>query len=145
MRNYDSVLKFRGHHLVCLHFFSGEGYDTSFINNLRAILGRVEKEEIVVYNGADDVCGNCPYLKDGRCQYDKDADEKIRKMDEMALRLLKVDPNIRIKWQEVKKKIPEIFIGWQMNYCKDCDWKGVCEKNDFYQTLSTTRRETSSG
>lgn len=136
MKNYDSVLKFRGHHLICLHFFSGEGYDTSFIDNLRDIFRRIEKEEIEIYNGADDVCGSCPYLKDGRCQYDKDADEKIKKMDEMALRLLKIEHGTKIKWQDVRGKIPEIFPQWFANYCYKCDWLGVCEKNDFYKGLS---------
>ncbi|MEW6409242.1 MAG: DUF1284 domain-containing protein [Nitrospirota bacterium] len=129
------MLKLRGHHLICLHFFSGEGYDDSFVENLKNVLKRAEDEEIEVCHGADDVCRRCPHLKDYKCQYDEHADKEVREMDETALSLLKVNPDIRVRWQEVKKKIPEIFSEWFENYCMECDWKQVCEKNHFYYEL----------
>lgn len=133
------MLRLRGHHLICLHFFNGEGYDIAFIKNLRDVLQRAESEEIEVCDGADDICIRCPYLKDYKCQYDEGADEEIREMDEMALRLLKINYASRIRWQEVREKIPEIFSQWFANYCYDCDWNNVCEKNKFYQTLNEFR------
>lgn len=134
------MLTLRGHHLICLHFFSGEGYDAIFIKNLKDVLQRVEDEDIEVCDGADDVCEKCPYLKDNKCQYNKDADKEIKEMDEKALRLLGVKQGLenlpfRIKWQEVKGKIPEIFSQWYANYCYECDWNKVCEENSFYQRL----------
>ena len=59
-------MKLRGHHLVCLHFFTGEGYTKEFIDNLNRILKKAEAgEEIEVINSADDVCIKCPYFKGG--------------------------------------------------------------------------------
>ncbi len=64
------VIKLRGHHLVCLHFFKGEGYNPEYIENLREILRRAEAgEEIEVSSGVDDVCRMCPNLKGEICFY----------------------------------------------------------------------------
>jgi hypothetical protein len=129
------MLKLRGHHLICFHFFSREGYDADFTENLKDVLKRAENEEIEVCEGVDDVCGKCLYLKEDKCQYDENADEEMREMDEMALRLLNIEHGRRIRWQEVRKIIPEIFSQWYANYCDDCNWVKVCEKNEFYQRL----------
>lgn len=125
----------RGHHLICLHFFHGEGYNESFVRNLKEILRKIEQEEIKITNGADDVCKSCPYLKNNRCEYDEGADEEVREMDERALELLDIKAGERIKWDEIKKELPQIFSLWYANYCYDCDWNRVCEKNRFYQKL----------
>ncbi len=87
--HYDSIdsvemidgINFRGHHLICLHFFEGEGYDADFVENLKNIMQRTENENINVCDGPDDVCEKCPFLKDYKCQYDSNADEEIREMD----------------------------------------------------------------
>lgn len=129
------MLKLRGHHLICLHFFSGEGYDEVFVRNLRDILQKAESEEIEVCDGADDVCVRCPYLKDYKCQYDEHADEDVRMMDAKALSLLTIDLNTKVRWQDIGEKIPAIFHRWHERYCNECDWNNVCEKNHFYQEL----------
>lgn len=129
------MLTLRGHHLICLHFFSGEGYDEVFVRNLKYVLQKAENEEIEVTDGADDVCIKCPHLKDYKCKYTEDADNEIREMDEMALGLLKFGHATGIRWQDIKGKIPEIFPQWFANYCYECDWNKVCEKNEFYQKL----------
>lgn len=125
------MLTLRGHHLICLHFFSGEGYDARFIENLRDVLKRVEDEEIEIISTADNICTQCPYLKDYRCIYDKKADEEIREMDETALKLLNLSPSQRIKWQDLKNLIPNIFPEWRDRYCNNCNWWQACKKSDF--------------
>lgn len=103
------MLNLRGHHLICLHFFSGEGYDTSFIKNLRDVLKRAEDEEIEIISTADNICTKCPYLKDYKCIYAEKADEEIREMDETALKLLNLRVGQKIKWQDLKNLIIDIF------------------------------------
>jgi uncharacterized protein len=129
------MLRLRGHHLICLHFFSGEGYDDIFKENLRDILARAETEDIEVCEEADQVCEKCPYLKDSKCLYDEHADDEIREMDRAALKLLEVDKDATIKWQNIKKGIPGVFPQWLREYCGECDWKKVCGKNQNYQRL----------
>lgn len=129
------MLTLRGHHLICLHFFSGEGYEALFIENLRDVLKRAENEEIEIISTADNICTRCPYLKDYKCTYDDDADEEIREMDETALRLLNLISDQRTTWRVVKKLIPAVFHEWHDRYCNECDWKHACEKNDLYQEM----------
>lgn len=125
----------RGHHLICLNFFQGEGYDEVFIKNLKEILSKVEQESIRITEGIDDVCKSCPYFKNNRCEYEEGADEEIRRQDEMALRLLNIQVGELINWEEIKKRLPEIFSQWYEKYCYDCDWLNVCENNHYFQSL----------
>uniref|UniRef100_A0A7C4WD24 DUF1284 domain-containing protein n=1 Tax=Geoglobus ahangari TaxID=113653 RepID=A0A7C4WD24_9EURY len=68
-------MKLRGHHLICLNFFKGEGYSKEFVENIERIL---KEREIEVVIGADDVCSKCPHLKSGSCNYK----ENSRKRDQ---------------------------------------------------------------
>jgi len=129
------MIRLRGHHLICLHFFNGEGYDDTFIENLRQVMGRTETEDIEVCETADAICEKCPYVKDSKCLYDEHADDEIREMDKAALRLLGTDTYERITWQKIKQKIPEIFLLWYGGHCNECDWKQACEKDRFYREL----------
>jgi hypothetical protein len=124
------VVRLRGHHVVCLHFFLGEGYKPEFIENLKEVLRRAEAgEEIEILVGADDVCRKCPYLKDTICVYDENAEDEIRDMDRTAIKLLGLRNKGKAKWTDIKKKIPIIFKKWKGRYCEGCDWRSVCEKN----------------
>ncbi|MDP2992563.1 MAG: DUF1284 domain-containing protein [Deltaproteobacteria bacterium] len=129
----------RGHHLICLYFFAGEGYAAEFIENLRSTLNAAKSEPIEICAGADDICGKCPYLKDGLCRYNKNAEEEIKKMDNAALRLLKLTPGTQIKWSGIEERLPEIFFEWHKSYCGDCDWKIACEKKKLFQVLKSNQ------
>ena len=129
------MIRLRGHHLICLHFFSGEGYDDIFVENLRSVLERTEAEDIEVCEAADAICEKCPYVKDSKCLYGEYADDETREMDRAALSLLKIDKYERVRWKKLKKNIPEIFLSWYRDNCNACDWKQVCEKNHYYRKL----------
>ncbi len=130
------AIKLRGHHLICLHFFKGEGYNPEFVKNLREILKRVESgEELEICSGADNVCKMCPYLKGKACLYDKDAEAEIRAMDKRAMRLLRLKTRDRVKWQEIRERISEIFHTWLREYCENCGWRKVCEKTGIYRKM----------
>lgn len=125
----------RGHHLICLHFFHGEGYDETFVRNLKEILKKVKQKNLLVADGVDDVCRFCPHLRNNRCEYKEGADEKVREMDDVALRLLSTKKDEKLRWDEIRERIPKIFSFWHTNYCYGCDWLMTCKKNKFYQTL----------
>jgi len=126
----------RGHHLICLQFFNGEGYDETFIKNLRDTLKRTSNEEITISSGADDVCESCSYLKKDRCGYSENADKEILDMDKKALELLDHSYNDKVRWNELTNKLPGIFPKWFSLYCRECEWRSACEKNDLFQQLS---------
>lgn len=132
--------RLRGHHLVCLHFFKGEGYSAEFVANLRRVLEMAESEPIEICVGADDICRRCPYLEDNRCQHHESAEEEHVEMDDTALRLLQVTPGVKVPWEELRKRLPEVFPEWSRSYCEDCDWKMACDQDDFFQSLRSERR-----
>jgi uncharacterized protein len=137
------LILLRGHHLVCLHFYNGEGYGPEFIDNLCRIQCRAKAGEwIEVACGPDDVCTLCEYLKAGKCLYNEAADSEIMEMDQAAVELLKISKGERILWQDLEKQIPKIFGIWFKKYCKGCDWLKACEKDTQFRELTHLHETT---
>ncbi len=132
--------KLRGHHLICLHFYRGEGYTGEFVENLNAILKKLTQltqEPVEIVSVADSVCLACPYLKLGKCHYSgKNSEEEIRKLDALALSLLNFMPGDKALWHDIRNKIPEIFAEWRDFACKNCSWKSACSKNALWRELN---------
>lgn len=127
--------KLRGHHLICLHFFNGKGYNLEFVENLRDTLKKAEGSGAEVSNGADDICQKCPYLKGGKCLSDEHSNDEIMEMDKFALSLLGETSGAEINWHSIKEKIPEVFILWLEEYCKKCPWENACREDSLYREL----------
>lgn len=125
----------RGHHLICLHFFYGEGYGPDFIRNLGITLKTIEYTAVKICSGADDICRKCPYLINDTCNYDKNAEDDINNMDSKALALLNLSAGNEVSWTKTREMLPSIFTQWYESYCNDCDWLKVCEKNGVFQSL----------
>ena len=137
------MILLRGHHLVCLHFYNGEGYGPEFVDNLGVIRCRAEADEwIEVASGPDDICKLCLYLKAGKCLYTADADTETTEMDQAAVGLLKITTGERVLWRNLKKNIPEIFGIWSKKYCKGCDWLKACKKDAQFKKLTHQLHET---
>jgi|Deesub1362B_J571_1020462.scaffolds.fasta_scaffold00129_12 hypothetical protein len=123
-------MRLRTHHLICLHFFKGEGYTKEYIENLKSILERAKREkqeEIEVVMGADDVCKPCPYLKDEIC---RKGEERIAELDLLAMNLIKIKPGDRIRWEYTESKLPEIIGVWKKYACFDCEYAEICSKDE---------------
>ena len=132
--------RLRGHHLLCLHFFHGEGYDKEFADNLAMVLdllGAPVRALDIVY-GPDDVCVKCRHLQHGKCMHSDNADEEIRAMDAMAMRLLSVSPGKLIGWDEIRRRLPAAFPAWHAAHCRCCEWRRACEKDTLYLALLTS-------
>jgi len=129
------MIMLRGHHLICLHFFSGEGYNREFIENLQRVLSRTGAETVKVSESVDDICQSCPSLKDSVCHYKEDAEDEILRLDRTALNLLSLSPGETVKWKDVYTRIPSIFSKWHTMICRECGWITVCRKNDFFNKL----------
>jgi len=122
--------RLRGHHLICLHFFRGEGYDDRFIENLSRIVDEAEAgKPIMVHEGHDDVCNVCSYLNDGGCAYEEDAEIAIREMDADALMLLNARAGDVIRWRAIRARLGDIIPKWKELHCKNCVWLSACLKN----------------
>lgn len=120
-------MKFRGHHLVCLHFFEGKGYSEEFVRNLKDLMGRARKgEEIEVVQGADDVCRSCPHLVENQCMHEDGTDAEIRKLDNIAIDYLGVAVGKRVLWREIENKVSSASKEWFSVFCTGCYWEKVC-------------------
>ncbi|MEW6569899.1 MAG: DUF1284 domain-containing protein [Nitrospirota bacterium] len=135
MNRPNGEIKFRGHHLICLHFFDGAGYSADFIAHLRGVMERTATDSIHICSGPDDVCIRCPNIKGGRCFYKENADEEIREMDRTALELLHLNDGASVKWQDIGEIIPGIFLKWSAKYCRGCGWLNACERTLLYQKI----------
>lgn len=127
--------KLRGHHLICLHFFNGEGYNDEFIEKLKDIINRAEGEDITITSKADDVCNVCPWLNNDRCGRNETSDKEIKDMDAKALELLGLSVGETKGWENLRDRVAGLFSDWYNLYCMECDWNGACERNDFYASL----------
>lgn len=125
------MIYLRGHHLICLHFFTGEGYSREFVENLYSVIDRAMDENIHVAEGADDICKKCPYLINNICKDEKE----IAEMDKTALELLKLKTTNTVSWDEIKKKLPEIFHHWYKIYCLPCTYLKICSKTSLFKSL----------
>jgi len=125
--------KLRGHHLICLHFFRGRGYNEEFIENIKRILKNISKVE-----GPDDVSDLLPALKGeafskccpyniGVCNYSPDSEKEVRELDSFKLKLLKFEVHDVVDWDNLKQKLPFIVEEWRNKACKDCDWRNACD------------------
>jgi hypothetical protein len=129
----------RGHHLICLHFYNGEGYSAEYIKHLFNTLEIAEKGIVRIGAGADCICTKCPNLCEDNCVYYENADADIRRMDATALELLKLTPGTSVSWKGVREKVENIFHEWYGLYCKDCNWLSACRKNERFRKLITKR------
>ncbi len=125
MSKQSEVLRIRPHHGLCTAFFRGEGYSGSFVENMAQITDLLGKNDpdIIITEGADDICKECPELWQGSCR-----SEKSDKYDRMVLNICGFSYGERISWKEfsdiIRKRIiyPEKLDG----ICKDCRWFYIC-------------------
>ena len=123
------MVRLRGHHLICLHFFKGEGYSKEFVKNLSHVLEAAASEGVTLIQGGDDVCAACPSYEDGLCMHEPGMEEKVKRLDRLATKLLKVE-DTHLDWGNIKSRIPFVIEDWKKNACANCEWIDVCEKNE---------------
>ena len=129
----ERPVRLRGHHLICLQFFRGEGYSEDYVANLHALLDRLAVERAETVGVADDVCATCPELgADGLCASEAaGGEEEIRRIDALAFELLELASGDRIMLAETRERLAADAIGvgrWRAEACEGCAWESVCER-----------------
>jgi len=121
----------RGHHLICLQFFRGEGYSAKFVNNLGRVIERAAENPALVVEGADDVCVACPGLAaDGSCLDPNAGEIEVRRLDRLATEVLGVKPGERLSLARARELLTADAISagrWRIEACAGCTWEDVCE------------------
>lgn len=130
------MISLRGHHLICLQFFRGQGYDAGFLEKLAEVRRRALFEKVEVVDGPDEVCRACPYLKEEQCTLPESSEAEIREMDRKALDILGLSLGSRLTWpEETQAALQAGFARWARHFCEACSWRPVCEPAANFQTL----------
>lgn len=124
--------RLRGHHLICLQFFRGQGYSSSFIDNLNAVVDYATTNKALLVSCADDVCRGCPGLAfDGTCSDPNAGEVEVRRLDRLASDILGVEPGFYLSMADARALLASDAIGagaWRFEACHGCSWEHVCEK-----------------
>lgn len=123
------MIKLRGHHLICLHYYHGGGLTEIYAENLKEKMEQANRgEAIVIAGGADDICSACPYLEDDLCQGIPAEEAEIRELDQNALALLHRDIGDRILWTDIRQQLESAPSTWFETFCYGCTWKQYCDR-----------------
>ena len=135
------TIKLRGHHLLCLLTYKGNGYTPAFSLNFTRIVRRLSRgEEAVIVTGADDLCQPMLCQPDFHC-----ADAHSSEIDSQALtdigllldRELCSGEKLTFDADTVTRLRQAFLDGEIRTACQTCSWLTHCNKiaeNAFYQT-----------
>lgn len=126
------MIRLRGHHLLCMLTFVGEGYDPAFTDNYRQIAKRLSAgEDILFVAGPDDICapllgGESPHcLSDGAEARDIAAAEAVG-------RLLgrKIAPGATVSPDAaLLATLRQKFAAGEIRKaCRGCEWESLCSR-----------------
>ena len=130
----EAPLSLRGHMLLCLQGFRGEGYDERFIANLEAIHTRLQSDpgiRVRLTDVPDQVCGACPHLQGGCTLRGPDFEKQIVSQDRQVLGLLGLSAGQVIPWREITDRIRRRMRGDMLpGICGTCRWlpRGYCQE-----------------
>ncbi len=85
---------------------------------------------VVLVEGGDDVCAACPNYQNERCAHKPGMDEKVKRLDLLARKLLKVHVGGRLSWSQIREQLPNIIREWKKQACLECEWIDVCKTNE---------------
>jgi uncharacterized protein len=119
------MLTLRGHHLICLVAFSGQGYSAAFARNFKKLQGvylSKSRHRVKVITAADQACQKCPHLVGNQCVSPTDGpNKKIVALDKKALKLLGIKPGI-YKTGNIHSRLRQLKKGSIEAFCKKCSW-----------------------
>lgn len=124
------VLRLRPHHINCLFFYEGKGYNQSFIDNMDAIVTRLKSfpdQLIVLEKNHDSLCHCCPNRENGVCT----SADSVEIMDAYTLLHYKLKEHQLYRFQEIMDTIYKHYSFDTFSaICSECSWykQGVCSQ-----------------
>jgi uncharacterized protein len=129
------VTRVRGHTLLCLQGFRGEGYSPDFVENLAGLHQRLREDPeslVEVQDHPDDVCAACPHRSETGCTIDgPESEEAMIAQDREVLARLGLKVGMRLPWREVLLRISGSVTGDDLPaICGTCRWLplGYCRE-----------------
>ena len=132
---HSGRLRIRGHTLLCLQGFRGEGYSPEFVENLSAIhrlLTTFPEKPVEVIQAPDDICIACPNLKGDGCHLNgAGSEEEMKKQDVDVMKRLGMTEGLIFPWREILARVSRNMEGNDLvDVCGGCRWLplGYCKK-----------------
>jgi len=121
------AVRIRGHTLLCLQGFRGEGYSHGFIENMAALHRELNENPdrwVEVVEAPDAFCAACPHLAPAGCSLNSaHSEEGMQAQDRHVLELLGLPPGTRVRWREVLVRIRASVKGSDRPaICGSCRW-----------------------
>jgi hypothetical protein len=143
----QQVIKLRGHTLLCLQGFRGEGYSSGFTENLGNIhqdLAAHPERMVEVIDRPDAVCGACPHHALNGCNLKGESFEtQMRAQDQLVMKRLGLESGMRLSWEEILVRIRAGLKGTDLvSICGQCRWLplGYCAEG--IESLRTNAQQS---
>lgn len=132
-------VRLRGHHLLCILNYGGAGYTEKFIENMSAIVARInEGAAIEIVSGADAICGvlrrggeiACDHAKQCRSQRVKNRDTLALKDVARALRMPELGIGSVFTFGKSEAgRLRRLFARNAIRHaCVRCEWHARCSE-----------------
>ncbi|TAK02249.1 MAG: DUF1284 domain-containing protein [Candidatus Manganitrophaceae bacterium] len=125
----------RGHTLLCLQGFRGEGYSPAFVENMKAIHRRLSGDPeatVQVTAGPDLICRACPHLQSDGCHLKGPGfEEPMKRQDREVMARLGLAEGEILPWGEILHRIAAQVEGSDLDaVCGSCPWLplGYCRQ-----------------
>lgn len=136
--NFSRNIVLRPHHINCIFFYKGLGYNKEFVEGMNKIL-KIFKEnpntKIKLIVKCDDLCANCPNKQLNNICITKD---HVTKLDCDTLKAYNLKVNQEYTFQQI---IDTIYKNFNKNkfskICSSCNWykEGICSENIIEEQL----------
>lgn len=133
MKHPSPPIRLRGHTLLCLQGFRGEGYSSEFVSNLAAIhraLNEDPDHQIEVIASPDTVCAACPHRRSTGCTLNGTRSEaEMVEQDHDVMRRLGLAAGDRLRYGDLLERICKSVRGDDLpSICGNCRWMpfGYC-------------------
>ena len=126
------MIYLRPHHINCIYFFVGKGYDEAFVSNMNKTIDTLNKnkstQNIKFVCNCDFLCKKCPNKKNKNCI----TKEHVLDLDGKTIREYKLNLNKLYSFEEIIEKYYLNYDATKFtNICESCEWykNGTCSTN----------------
>lgn len=130
-----SPIRLRGHTLLCLQGFRGEGYSSEFVANMAAVCRALTEDpetRVEVITSPDAVCAACPHQLSSGCTLNGErSEDEMKDQDRVVLRKLGLEAGSRVRWRDILDRIRLSVHGEDLPaICGTCRWLplGYCRE-----------------
>lgn len=118
--------RLRAHHGMCLAFFEGKGYSSTFVENMWQQKEYLEtiNPTIEIVTCTDSICEKCPNNDGGICT----SMDKVEAYDQKVLEFCELE-STTCSWQDYSSIVAEkvLMNGRRKEICGDCCWNSICD------------------